>query len=325
MKLVEDEKKESLDIAIAKRALALQIKGLMSLNNILDKTFEEVISLLLRIQGKIIVSGMGKSGHIAKKIAATLASTGSPAYFVHPAEASHGDLGMICKQDVVILLSNSGETRELGDIVNYSKRFDIPLIAIVRKSGSTIGRVADICLTLPDIPEISSVNVPTTSTSMMMALGDLIAICLLERRSFNKENYKIFHPGGKIGADLLKVKELMHVAEEVPLVTLDDKMSSVLLVMTSKKFGCAGVINDQRSLVGIITDGDLRRHLEDGLLNKLASEIMTPNPLKIEADELAMKALNIMNDNSITSLFVTREDGVVGIIHIHDCLRVGVK
>lgn len=325
MKLVTDIVRDDLDLEIARKALSIEIEGLMSLTQVLNKSFQEVIDILFSIRGKIIVSGMGKSGHVARKIAATLASTGSAAYFVHPGEASHGDLGMIGREDALILLSNSGETAELKDMVNYSRRFSIPLISMVKKVNSTIGKASDICLVLPDIAEAALVNAPTTSTTMMMTLGDLIAICLAERRGFNKEDYKIFHPGGQIGVDLLQVRELMHGDDEIPMVNIDDKMSEVILVMTSKKFGCAVVVDSRKKIQGIITDGDLRRNINEGLLNKVALEVMTKTPFTIREDDLASKALNMMNKNSITCLFVESDNYVKGIIHIHDCLRAGIK
>lgn len=312
------------DIAAAKRVLAQEIKGLEALELSLDDKFAKALDLMYSCKGRVILSGMGKSGHIARKIAATLASTGTPALFVHPGEASHGDLGMVTKDDVIILLSNSGETAELGDIINYSRRFSIPLIAIVRRKTSVLVSAADVALVLPEVAEVTETNAPTTSTTMMLALGDAMAIALLERRGFTNDDYGVFHPGGKLGAAFIKVKDLMHKGSDLPVVSEDMRMADVLIVITAKRFGCAGVIKKNGELAGIITDGDLRRHMSPQITEQLAADIMTANPKTVASEDLATKALNIMQDKSITSLFIMDNKKPVGILHIHDILKAGV-
>ncbi|PIR32192.1 MAG: KpsF/GutQ family sugar-phosphate isomerase [Alphaproteobacteria bacterium CG11_big_fil_rev_8_21_14_0_20_44_7] len=315
------------DIKTAKRVLRQEIAGLEALENALGQEFiavaQKIEDLIKDGKGRVVISGMGKSGHVAKKIAATLASTGTPAFFVHPAEASHGDLGMITAHDIVILLSNSGETAELKDISAYCKRFGIFLVGIVRKKTSALVDAADIALILPDTEEANSVNAPTTSTTMMMALGDALAVSLLESRGFENEDFKTFHPGGKLGAAFLTVAELMHKGSEIPLVDMGQKMSEALMTITGKKFGCAGVVESGK-LVGIITDGDVRRHMDADFLGKKVADVMTKNPVTIRPKALAAEALNIMNTRQITSVFVAEDSKPVGIIHIHDLLRAGV-
>lgn len=312
------------DVAHGKTVLAQEIKGLEALAESLADEFAAAVSLIAGIKGRVIVTGMGKSGHVARKIAATMASTGTPAHFVHPAEASHGDMGMITKDDVVLALSNSGETAELADVIAYSKRFSIPLVGVARRKGSMLVEAADISVVLPEIPEACDTGAPTTSTTMMIALGDAISVALVKRRGFSKQDFGVFHPGGKLGKAFIRVSDLMHGTAELPLVGEDDVMRDVLLVMTSKRFGCAGVITKTGKLSGIITDGDLRRHMHQNLLESLAKDVMKANPLTIRPQALAAEALAIMNQNSITSLFVTDAESPVGIIHIHDCLRAGV-
>ncbi|MDB2414709.1 KpsF/GutQ family sugar-phosphate isomerase [Rickettsiales bacterium] len=312
------------DIKIAKDVLDLEIEGLKALEEWLGEEFSRAVDLIYNLKGRVVVSGMGKSGHIANKIVATLASTGTPSIFVHPGEASHGDLGMITKDDAIILLSNSGETSELRDIINYACRFSIPLIAIVRRKSSILVDSADVALILPDVPEACDVKAPTTSTTMMLALGDAIAVTLLERRGFNKEDFNVFHPGGKLGAAFIKIADLMHDGDETPLVKNNTTMSEVLIEMTAKRFGCAGVISDGGDLEGVITDGDLRRHMSGDLVNMSAEDVMTKNPVTIAKSSLASEALAIMQNRSITSLFVLDGQKPVGIVHIHDLLRAGV-
>lgn len=313
------------DIAHGKAVLEQEVKGLQALSSALGKEFAQAVECIAGIKGRVIVTGMGKSGHVARKIAATFASTGTPAYFVHPGEASHGDLGVITKDDVVLALSNSGETAELSDIITYCNRFSIPLVGVVRRAGSMLVEAADVALVLPDIAEASPVAAPTTSTTMMMALGDALAVALLERRGFTREDFSRFHPGGKLGKAFIRVEELMHGSAELPLVNGDTVMRDALLTMTAKRFGCAGVIDGHGKLLGIITDGDLRRHMDPSLLDKKALEVMTKNPRTVSPKALAAEALGLMNSKTITSLFVVSEDGKpVGIIHIHDCLRAGV-
>lgn len=293
------------------------------LADVLGDSFVQAVELLMAATGRVIVSGMGKSGHVARKIAATFASTGTPAHFVHPAEASHGDLGMVARGDVLIVLSNSGETSELADILAHAKRFGIPLIGVAGRGGSTLLRQSDVAILLPQVPEACETGiVPTTSTTMTLALGDALAIALMEHRAFTPEHFRMFHPGGKLGARLLKVGDLMH--DDPPLVAADTPMGDVLLTITRRGFGVVGVTDAAGALIGIVTDGDLRRHMK-GLLALTAGEVMTRDPRTIGPEALAGEALSVMNDRKITCLLVTR-DGIAatGILHIHDCLRAGV-
>lgn len=319
---MQDKKNRYIDSAV--KTINYEIEGLKSIINVLDKNYIDAIDLILQCKGRVIISGMGKSGHIANKIAATMASTGTPSFFIHPAEASHGDLGMITKEDVVMLLSNSGETKELRDIIFYCKRFEIPIISIVRKADSELANSANIPLILSNAAEASKINAPTTSTTMMLALGDAIAISLAEAKGFDSENFGVFHPGGKLGSAFIRVKEIMRKENNIPLVKENSLMSEVLLEMTSKHIGCTGVTNSEGTLVGIITDGDLRRHIKNDFLQLSASEIMTKNPLEISPETIALETVVLMNKKSITSLFVTDDKKVVGVLHIHDCLRAGV-
>ena len=311
-------------LATARRVIAREAEALTLLGDSLGDSFAQAVTLILAAKGRVIVSGMGKSGHIARKIAATFASTGTPAHFVHPAEASHGDLGMLMSGDVVLVLSNSGETTELADIIAHTRRFGIPLIAIAAREGSTLMRQADVGLLLPPAAEACDTGiVPTTSTTMTLALGDALAIALMEHRQFTPEHFRMFHPGGKLGAKLLKVRDLMHT--EVPLVTAQTPMSEALLQISQKGFGVVGVTDGAGDLQGIITDGDLRRHMK-GLLDLAAGDVMTPRPATVAPGALAEQAVAIMNERKITCLFVV-EPGTStasGIVHIHDCLRAGV-
>jgi arabinose-5-phosphate isomerase len=317
----------SPDLLAARRVLKLEGDALAVLADALDSSFVETIDRLHAVTGRIIVSGMGKSGHVARKIAATLASTGSPAQFVHPGEASHGDLGMITPKDAVLALSYSGQTTELSDLVAYTRRFDIPLIAITGQRGSALCEAADVALILPRMPEACPMGLaPTTSTTMALALGDAIAIALLERHGFSVEDFQVFHPGGALGKHLLRVADVMHGAEELPICSTDCPMAEAILIMTAKRFGCVGVVDDSGVLRGIITDGDLRRHMENNLLGQRAGDVMTADPKTIRPQALAVEALRIMNmkDRPITSLFVVEGKQPLGIVHIHDCLRAGV-
>ncbi|WP_269716515.1 KpsF/GutQ family sugar-phosphate isomerase [Caulobacter sp. NIBR2454] len=310
--------------AVGRRVLKIEVEGLAALADSLDKTFVKAVETLFKAKGKIVCTGVGKSGHVARKIAATLASTGSPAMFVHAAEASHGDLGMIGKGDVILALSKSGEARELSDMLAYGARFGIPIIAITAAADSQLGRAADTLLLLPDSAEATAeVNAPTTSTTQQMALGDALAVALLERRGFTAADFRIFHPGGKLGAMLRTVADLMHRDSELPLVPSTKTMAQALLVMTEKRFGCVGVTSPDGRLAGLITDGDLRRHM-DGLMGHTAGEVMTPSPMTIAPGALAAEALKLMNDKRITVLFVVEAKRPVGILHIHDLLRAGV-
>lgn len=311
-------------LATGRRVIRREAGALETLAEGLDDSFAKAVGLLMAAKGRVIVSGMGKSGHIARKIAATFASTGTPAHFVHPAEASHGDLGMVAEGDVLIVLSNSGETPELADLLAHAKRFGIPMIGITGRDGSTVMRQANVGLLLPQVPEACEKGiVPTTSTTMTLALGDALAVALMEHRAFTPEHFRMFHPGGKLGARLLKVRDLMHDAP--PLVAADLPMGETLLEITKRGYGVVGVTDSQGDLAGIITDGDLRRHLE-GLMLHVAGEVMTPNPRTIGPDALAGEALALMNDRKITCLLVTAPDSrkAIGILHVHDCLRAGV-
>ncbi|WP_374310736.1 SIS domain-containing protein [Dongia sp.] len=285
------------------------------------------LDILHAVTGRVIVTGMGKSGHVARKIAATMASTGTPAQFVHPAEASHGDMGMVTSADAVLALSNSGETVELADLITYSRRWRIPLIAMTSRGKSTLGNAADVTLALPPTGEAGALGLaPTSSTTMMLALGDALALGLLERKGFSAEDFHQLHPGGKLGQKLLRVGDLMHraAASEVPLIAASAPMGQALIEMTSKTFGCVGAVDAEGDLVGIITDGDLRRHMGDALLKQDVAAVMTARPLTITAQALAAEAVLIMNERSITTLFVVDGTKPVGIIRLHDCLRAGV-
>ncbi|MDF3606938.1 KpsF/GutQ family sugar-phosphate isomerase [Paracoccus sp. DMF-8] len=308
-------------IDTARRVITTEAEGLARLADSLDDGFARAIELILAAKGRVIVSGMGKSGHIGRKIAATFASTGTPAQFVHPAEASHGDLGMVTQGDVALVLSNSGETPELADLIAHTRRFQIPLIGVASKAQSTLLRQADVALVLPAAPEACGTGiVPSTSTTMTLALGDALAIALMEHRKFTPEHFRTFHPGGKLGARLSRVGDLMH--RDIPLVAENAPMSDALLVISQKGFGVTGVTDGSGALVGIITDGDLRRHMQ-GLLDQTAAQVMTRNPRTIQSDALAESALAEMQDRKITSLFAVQDGRPVGILHIHDFLRIG--
>ena len=312
------------DLETAVRVTSLAGNGLIKMGKNLGSSFSDCIDLLSKLNGKVIVTGMGKSGHVGNKIAATLASTGTQAFFVHPAEASHGDLGMIAEDDVVIALSKSGETKELSDLMSYTRRFAIPLIGITSKEESSLAENSDILICLPDIEEAGPHGVPTTSTTLMISLGDAIAVALLERRGFSSDDYRLFHPGGKLGKSLLKVSDLMHRGDEVPLTTPETLMSETIIIMTNKTFGVAGVVNEKNNLIGIVTDGDLRRHMSGKLTNMQTSQVMTSSPKSINPNILASEALRIMNSSKVTCLFVLDNGYPVGIIRIHDILRAGV-
>ena len=315
------------DINSAKRTIEKEIIGLKVMENEFDENLSKALDVLQNTKGYVIVTGMGKSGHIAHKIAATFASTGTPSFYVHPGEASHGDLGMLTQNDSVIAISNGGESKELSDILVYCKRFGIPLIAMTKNPESSLGKAGDILLKLPDSEEACPLGLaPTTSTTATIAMGDVLAVALMERKGFSKTDYKQRHPGGKLGAVLRKVSDLMHKGDELPLVGMDALMQEALLIMTSKMLGCVGVVDDNGKLKGIITDGDLRRWLQLNIFDKKVSEVMTCNPKTIAPDVLAVEALNIMNNTGkgITQLFVVEDDKPIGVIHIHDCLRAGV-
>jgi len=316
------------DLAVARRVLATEAAALGALADALDERFGAAVALLAGATGRVVVSGMGKSGHVGRKIAATLASTGTPALFVHPAEASHGDLGMIVGGDAVLALSNSGETPELANLIAHSRRFSLPLVAITGGADSSLARDADVALVLPPAPEACPMGLaPTTSTTMQLALGDAVAVALLTRRGFTATDFRVFHPGGRLGARLSRVRELMHSGAEMPLAAPDLPMDRALLAMTEKRFGCLGIVEAGR-LAGIITDGDLRRALVPGappLLARTAASVMTRDPRAIGPDALAAEALGLMSRTAITALFVVDAAGApVGILHVHDLLRAGV-
>ena len=316
------------DIASARRLFCLEAAGIIALEESIDDNFSAAVRVLHNVTGRVIVSGMGKSGHVGRKIAATLASTGTPAHYVHPGEASHGDLGMVTRDDAVLALSNSGETPELRDIAEFTRRFSIPLIVITSGVGSTLSELADVVLLLPAIPEACPMGLaPTTSTTMSLAMGDAIAVTLLERKGFSAKDFKVLHPGGKLGNSLLRVSDLMHEGDELPLATGDVSMLDVIPVMSEKRFGCVGVVNDDGDLVGIVTDGDLRRTLAENLLNKSVADVMTTAPKTIKRQALAAEAVAVMNDLEITNLFVVDEKSSVpmGIVHIHDLLKAGIS
>ncbi len=309
----------------ARQVVTDEARALDVLAESLNENFAEAVQLILEATGRIIISGIGKSGHIGHKIAATLASTGTPAYFVHPAEASHGDLGMVSKDDVVLAISNSGEAPELVNLLAFTRRFGIPLIGLSSKPDSTLMKQADVHLLIPSLGEACGFGmVPSISTTLTLAMGDALAIALMKHRDFKPEDFRAFHPGGKLGAQLSTVRDLMHA--DLPMVRSGTSMSEALLVMSQKSFGVVGVTDEADRLLGIVTDGDLRRNM-DGLLNKTTDEVMTRDPLTIAPNAMAEEAVGIMNDRKITSLFVVDPDAdgqAQGLLHIHDCLRVGL-
>jgi len=315
----------------ASRVLSLASNALAKLRDGLDGRFSQAVDAMLATDGRVIVSGMGKSGHVARKIAATLASTGTPAHYVHPGEASHGDLGMVTRGDCLLVLSNSGENQELGDIIAHGKRISAPLIAITSKPQSTLASAATTLLQLPGAEEACPMGMaPTTSSTMMIALGDALAVALMERRGFSKDKYRELHPGGRLGQMLVRVSDIMHEPERIPLVTGETLVPAAVEQITAGGFGCTGVADDAGRLVGIITDGDLRRHLGADLVTKTAADVMTSGPRTIDADALAAEALAQMNEVTppVTVLFVVSEGAggtgrPVGILHMHDLLRAG--
>jgi arabinose-5-phosphate isomerase len=316
-------------IASALRTLETEREGVAALaaamSDGLGPRFVAAVDTIRAARGRVIVTGMGKSGHVARKIAATLASTGTPAFFVHAADASHGDLGMITSDDVMLVLSWSGETEELKDLINYSRRFRIALIAVTVNADSTLGKSADIVLVLPQAREACPHNLaPTTSSLMQLALGDALAIALLESRGFTAVDFGVFHPGGKLGAALKFVRDVMHPGSAVPLIGRDALMSEAIVEMSAKGFGCVAVTNGDGRLLGVITDGDLRRHMRDDLLRAPVGEVMTASPKTVRPGQLASEALELINSLKITALIVVESDRPVGIVHFHDLLRAGV-
>ena len=313
------------DLDVARRVLAAEATGLAQLSAVLDEKFVLALDIMEAAGGRVVVSGIGKSGNIAQKIAATLASTGTPAQYVNAAEASHGDLGMITLQDVVLTLSFSGETPELSDLVAFTRLKGIPLIALTGRAGSSLDKAGDASIVLPQIVEACPHNLaPTTSTTAMLALGDALAVALLERKGFSPENFNALHPGGQLGRRFIKLSDIMHRGDAIPLVRDDAPMSEALLTMTTKSLGCVGVLGSDETLAGIITDGDLRRHMEGNLLERRAGEVMTKTPKTVPPDMLAAAALGMMNERKITSFFVVEGPTPVGVIHIHDLLRAGI-
>lgn len=316
-------------IAAAVRTLDLEGEGIASLKAALDNglgaPFAHAVEILAGARGRVIVTGIGKSGHISQKLAATFASTGTPANFVHPSEASHGDLGMITKDDVILAMSWSGETVELKNIITYSRRFAVPLIAITSRADSTLGKASDVVLELPKAREACPHGLaPTTSTTMQLALGDCLAIALLEAKGFSAHDFKALHPGGSLGAQLKFVSDLMHKDDRLPIARETEPMASALVTMTQKAFGCLGIVDADGKLTGIITDGDLRRHMGPDLLAATTAKIMTRRPKTIGPQMLASAALELINSSRITALFVVEKGKPIGIVHVHDLLRAGV-
>lgn len=318
------------DLAAARRVLDCAGEGILALSESLDDAFSSAVDLILGIRGRVIVSGMGKSGHVARKIAATLASTGTPSHFVHPAEASHGDLGAVTRADALIMLSNSGETPELKDLITFAKRFSVPLIGVAGRSDSALLRAADVSLLLPPSREACPMGLaPTTSTTLMLVLGDALAVALMERRGFTPDQYRELHPGGTLGKSLIRVGDIMHFGDEMPLVDQTVKLRDALPVMAEKRFGCVGVIDRTGRLAGIFTDGDLQRAIARITPDSALANFMTCTPKTISPAELAAQALAVMNHHKINVLFVIDTvDGIakpIGILHLHDCLRAGLQ
>ncbi|WP_341763708.1 KpsF/GutQ family sugar-phosphate isomerase [Candidatus Tisiphia endosymbiont of Beris chalybata] len=310
---------------VAKRVILKESEALIELSNNLPNDFNRVVDYIINFKGRIILTGIGKSGYIAHKIAASFASTGTVAFYLHPAEASHGDLGMVTEGDLIFMLSNSGETKELFDIMKYCKRFAIKIVAMTMNASSTIASNSDFLLLLPKIKEAADIAAPTTSALMMLSLGDALTTAVHEARGFSAEDFYVYHPGGKIGTNLIKVKNVMRIGDQLPLVYNKTSFTDTILIMNQKALGCAVVVEKDLQLIGIITDGDLRRHINDRINMKYAGDVMTAHPQHILPDKLAAEALAMMNSKSITSLPVVNEEKVVGIIHIHDLLRAGIN
>lgn len=320
------ESKSVKDRESAIRTIDTEIDAISKLkNSVALENLTSALDLMQNSTGRIIITGMGKSGHIGKKIAASLASTGTPSFFVHPAEASHGDLGMITENDVVVAISNSGESKELVDIINYCKRFGIKIIAITKNPESSLGKAADIILELPNYDEACPLGLaPTSSTTTTLVLGDILTVGLIERKGFSKEEFNLRHPGGKLGSILKRVGDLMHTGQDMPILDENSNMQAVLLEMTSKCLGCVGFINQTGMLTGMLTDGDLRRCLSPSILNEKAINLMTKNPKTVSKDMISAEALKIMHDKKITNMFVLENGKPIGVIHIHDLLNNGV-
>ena len=317
-------------LSCGKRVLETEAQALLGLAAAIDDSFFKAVETIAAVKGRLIVTGIGKSGHVARKIAATMSSTGTPAFFVHPAEASHGDMGMIMKNDVVLALSNSGEAKELGDLIEYTRRFAIPLISITANAQSTLGSKSDVVLQLPKFPEACPNGLaPTTSTTLTMALGDALAIALLERKGFTDKDFRVFHPGGKLGQQLMKVTDIMHKGDQLPVVADTVSALDAIRMIGEKGFGCVALTDAEGKLSGLITDGDIRRHLKDGRLPEKAADIMTRNPKVATNNMMVAEAMAIMNDlkntyRKITALVVIDDaQKPIGLLHLHDCLRAG--
>jgi arabinose-5-phosphate isomerase len=321
-------KSPKIDVcAVAKQVIDDEISGLQDLHQAINDDFKKIVQKVISNKGRVIFSGIGKSGYVARKISATFSSTGTPSFFIHPAEAGHGDLGMITKQDIVVLISNSGDTFELDPIIDYCKRFNVFIIGVTRGKNSVLSKISELPIILPNSKEASDINMPSTSVIMMISFWDAVTIVVKKLRNFSKEDFKNLHPGGKIGTELLKVSKLMHKKEFIPTVYANTIGTDVILEMTEKGFGCAGVIDKDYKLIGIITDGDLRRHIDMDFKKVIAQDMMSKKPLTVKSDMFASEALYIMNSNNITQLFVTKDcvkDEPVGIVHMHDLIRAGI-
>ncbi|MBR5304049.1 MAG: KpsF/GutQ family sugar-phosphate isomerase [Candidatus Gastranaerophilales bacterium] len=318
-------KLQNSDILNAVQTIDVEIEALNELKELLDENLSKALDMIEQTQGRVIITGMGKSGHIGKKIAASLASTGTPSFFMHPAEASHGDLGMVTDNDLIIAISNSGESRELIDILNYSKRFGIKLISITKNPESSLGKAGDIVLRLPLSKEACPLGLaPTSSTTATLVLGDILTVAMIERRGFSKVQFNQRHPGGKLGSILQKVKDMMHKDDEMPILKTDASINEIIIEMTSKRLGCVGFVDENNIFCGMFTDGDLRRCLNADLKNAKAYDIMTKNPFTAHPEMFASEAIKILNEKKITNLFVVEDNKAVGVIHIHDLLKAGI-
>ena len=316
---------QNTDIINAIHTVDTEINALNELKSLLDENLTKALDLIEQTKGRVIVTGMGKSGHIGKKIAASLASTGTPSFFMHPAEASHGDLGMVTNDDIIIAISNSGESRELIDILNYSKRFGIKLISITKNPDSSLGKAGDIVLRLPLSKEACPLGLaPTSSTTATLVLGDILTVAMIERKGFSKTQFNQRHPGGKLGSILQKVKDIMHTGDEMPILKTNATINEIILEMTSKRLGCVGFIDENNNFCGMFTDGDLRRCINKDLKNAKAQDIMTKNPITATKEMFASEAIKILNEKKITNLFVVEDNKAIGVIHIHDLLKSGV-
>lgn len=319
---------QNKDIEVAKQTIDGEIEALKAMESSLDETLTKALDIMQNTKGRVIITGMGKSGHIARKIAATFASTGTPSFFLHPGEASHGDLGMVTKNDSVLAISNSGESKELSDILVYCRRFDIPLIAMTKNPESSLGRNCDLVLVLPKNKEACPLGLaPTSSTTATLVMGDVLASGLMVRKGFTEDDFHLRHPGGKLGSILRHVSDIMHTGEEMPLIKDTAIMQEALMTMSAKMLGCVGILNDNGELVGMITDGDLRRWMAPNLIEEKVSKVMTKNPRTIGPDTLIAEAVNVMNNTGrgITNLFIVENKKPIGVLHIHDCLRAGVS